>query len=83
MVSTIESQMVNAMNQADTVTIDETTAKNTIMAAKLRTQLKKLQKQLAAAPSIDKQQQIQAIEQELLQLQNNANTQHPTDQGDL
>ncbi len=82
-VSTIESQMVNVMNQADTVTIDETAAKNTIMAAKLRSQLKKLQKQLAAAPSIDKQQQIQAIEQELLQLQNNANTQHPTDQGDL
>lgn len=81
-VSTIESLMVNAMNQADTVSIDETDAKNTIMAAKLRTQLKKLQKQLAVAPSKDKELKIQEIEQQLMQLQN-PNNQPSTDQGDL
>lgn len=81
-VSTIESLMVNVMNQADSVSIDETIAKNTIMAAKLRTQLKKLQKQHAAAPSTAKEQQIHEIQNQLLQLQN-PDTQPATDQGDL
>lgn len=83
-VSTIESQMVNVMNQSETISIDSTAAKNTIMAAKLRTQLKKLQKQLAVAPDTIKEQKIREIQEELLSLQNSSpNPELSADQGNL
>lgn len=71
-VSTIESATVNVLNQiSQTATdnptsIDENTAKNTIAAAKLRTQIKKLTKQLQARPDDTAlQTKLQDLEQQL------------------
>lgn len=45
-----ESKIINTLLANESITIDETTAKNTILLAKLRTQIKKLEKQVATAP---------------------------------
>lgn len=68
-VSIIESQMVNVLNSSDTPVIDETTAKNTIAAAKLRTQIKKLNKQLAAHPSDDLTAKLDVLNAQLAELE--------------
>ncbi len=76
-VSTIESQTLNVLNsinsitdspqaaQAPSVSIDEQTAKNTIAAAKLRTQIKKLNKQISLRPSDELHAQVQKLQAEL------------------
>lgn len=46
-VSTVESAMANVITQETAISIDEQAAKNAIAAAKLRTQIKKLNKQLS------------------------------------
>ncbi|MDO5651991.1 MAG: RnfABCDGE type electron transport complex subunit B [Moraxella sp.] len=69
-VSVMQSKIQNALQSATPTdsTIDEATAKNTIAAAKLRSQLKKLHRQLASSQGerhSKLSQQIQALEQAL------------------
>ncbi|MER2165094.1 MAG: iron-sulfur protein, partial [Psychrobacter alimentarius] len=45
----------------------ETQAKNTIAAAKLRTKIKKLEKQLSVRANEQKQAELEALQAELLQ----------------
>lgn len=67
-VSAIESAMVNALNQsAQSTAVDENAAKAAIKAAKLRTQLKKLDKQLAVRDDESLRAKKNAL---LLELQN-------------
>lgn len=54
------------INEQNTLQLDD--AQTTIQLAKLRTHIKKLQKQLSVRPDPDKQQQLIALEQELAQL---------------
>ncbi|MFB6349361.1 RnfABCDGE type electron transport complex subunit B [Moraxella sp. ZJ142] len=68
-VSTIESAMVNALNTAQSPNIDQQTAKNTIAAAKLRSQIKKLTKQLAVKDDAKLREQLSKLQQELAQLE--------------
>lgn len=63
-VSTIESAIANVLSGEQTA-IDETTAKNTILAAKLRTQIKKLTKQLAVRDDAALQEQLNRLTQQL------------------
>ncbi len=73
-VSTIESQMVNVMNTAPSQAIDAQNAKNTIAAAKLRTQIKKLGKQLAVRADDELQARVDALSRELAILESNSQT---------
>lgn len=73
-VSTIESQMVNVMNTAPSQAIDAQNAKNTIAAAKLRTQIKKLSKQLAVRADDELQARVDALSRELAMLESNSQT---------
>lgn len=73
-VSTIESQMVNVMNTAPSQAIDAQNAKNTIAAAKLRTQIKKLGKQLAVRADDELQARVDALSRELAMLESNSQT---------
>ncbi|ERL55922.1 RnfABCDGE type electron transport complex subunit B [Psychrobacter aquaticus] len=65
-VSMVEAKLNNAASQ--TVTISESQAKNTIAAAKLRTKIKKLEKQLSVRANEQKQAELDALQTELLQL---------------
>lgn len=65
-VSMIEAKLNNAANQ--TLNISEAQAKNTIAAAKLRSKIKKLEKQLSMRPNDKKQVELIALQAELMQL---------------
>ena len=60
--------MVQAKLNDIKVDIDEAAAKNAIEAAKLRTQIKKLEKQLAVRADDNKQALVQALQQQLATL---------------
>lgn len=56
-------------NNVTVANISDDTAKHTIEAAKLRTQIKKLQKQLSVRPNATKQQQLTQLEDKLRELE--------------
>lgn len=65
-VSMVEAKLNNAASQS--LNISEAQAKNTIAAAKLRTKIKKLEKQLSVRANEQKQVELAALQSELLQL---------------
>ena len=65
-VSMVEAKLNNAASQS--LNISEAQAKNTIAAAKLRTKIKKLEKQLSVRANEQKQVELEALQSELLQL---------------
>lgn len=65
-VSMVEAKLNNATSQS--LNISEAQAKNTIAAAKLRTKIKKLEKQLSVRANAQKQAELEALQAELLQL---------------
>lgn len=65
-VSMVEAKLNNAASQS--LNISEAQAKNTIAAAKLRTKIKKLEKQLSVRANEQKQVELEALQAELLQL---------------
>lgn len=65
-VSMVEAKLNNAASQ--TLDISEQQAKNTIQAAKLRTKIKKLEKQLSVRPNEQKQAELATLQSELAQL---------------
>ncbi|WP_372845190.1 RnfABCDGE type electron transport complex subunit B [Psychrobacter sp.] len=65
-VSMVEAKLNNAASQS--LNISEAQAKNTIAAAKLRSKIKKLEKQLSVRPSESKQAELDALQTELSQL---------------
>ncbi|MGP4846581.1 hypothetical protein ACTXGQ_20880, partial [Marinobacter sp. 1Y8] len=66
-VSMIEAKLNNAANQS--LNISESQAKNTIAAAKLRTKIKKLEKQLSVRANDKKQAELESLQAELESLQ--------------
>lgn len=64
-VSMVEAKLNNAASQ--TLNISEAQAKNTIAAAKLRSKIKKLEKQLSVRSNEDKQAELAALQIELSQ----------------
>ncbi|WP_300394919.1 RnfABCDGE type electron transport complex subunit B [uncultured Psychrobacter sp.] len=65
-VSMVEAKLNNAASQA--LDISEQQAKNTIAAAKLRSKIKKLEKQLSVRPNADKQSELITLQKELATL---------------
>jgi len=65
-VSMVEAKLNNAASQA--LDISEQQAKNTIAAAKLRSKIKKLEKQLSVRPNAAKQSELSALQEELATL---------------
>lgn len=65
-VSMVEAKLNNAASQS--LNISEAQAKNTIAAAKLRSKIKKLEKQLSVRPNESKQIELTALQAELAQL---------------
>lgn len=65
-VSMVEAKLNNAASQS--LNISEEEAKNTIAAAKLRSKIKKLEKQLSVRPNESKQTELEALQAELTQL---------------
>ena len=65
-VSMVEAKLNNAASQS--LNISEEEAKNTIAAAKLRSKIKKLEKQLSVRPNASKQTELEALQAELTQL---------------
>ncbi len=65
---TTQQTAIPIVQQHTTSQLNIDDAQTTIQLAKLRTQIKKLQKQLSVRPDPDKQQQLIALEQELAQL---------------
>ena len=65
-VSMVEAKLNNAASQS--LNISEAQAKNTIAAAKLRSKIKKLEKQLSVRPNESKQTDLDAFQAELAQL---------------
>ena len=65
-VSMVEAKLNNAASQS--LNISEEQAKNTIAAAKLRSKIKKLEKQLSVRPNDSKQTELEALQAELTQL---------------
>lgn len=65
-VSMVEAKLNNAASQS--LNISEEQAKNTIAAAKLRSKIKKLEKQLSVLPNASKQTELEALQAELAQL---------------
>ena len=65
-VSMVEAKLNNAANQS--LNISEAQAKNTIAAAKLRSKIKKLEKQLSMRPNENKQAELDALQAELSQI---------------
>lgn len=65
-VSMVEAKLNNAASQS--LNISEEEAKNTIAAAKLRSKIKKLEKQLSVRPNKSKQTELEALQTELAQL---------------
>ncbi|MEZ7503530.1 RnfABCDGE type electron transport complex subunit B [Psychrobacter sp. Arc29] len=66
-VSMVEAKLNNAASQS--LNISEAQAKNTIAAAKLRTKIKKLEKQLSVRANDKKQMELEALQAELESLQ--------------
>lgn len=64
-VSMVEAKLNNAASQS--LNISEEEAKNTIAAAKLRSKIKKLEKQLSVRPNESKQTELEALQAELTQ----------------
>lgn len=62
-VSMMEAKLNNATTQSLDISADE--AKTTIAAAKLRTKIKKLEKQLSVRPNAQKQSELEALKAEL------------------
>jgi electron transport complex protein RnfB len=62
----VEAKLGNATNQS--IDIGEDEAKQTIAAAKLRTKIKKLEKQLAVRDNPKKQAELAALQLELAEL---------------
>ncbi len=65
-VSMVEAKLNNAASQS--LNISEAQAKNTIAAAKLRSKIKKLEKQLSMRANENKQAELEALQAELLQI---------------
>ncbi|MEN2751377.1 RnfABCDGE type electron transport complex subunit B [Psychrobacter sp. FBL11] len=65
-VSMVEAKLNNASAQA--IDIDEQQAKDTIAAAKLRTKIKKLEKQLSVRPNPKKSAELATLQEQLSQL---------------
>lgn len=65
-VSMVEAKLNNAAIQS--LNISEAQAKNTIAAAKLRSKIKKLEKQLSVRPNENKQAELNVLQAELSQL---------------
>ena len=65
-VSMVEAKLNNAASQS--LNISETQAKNTIAAAKLRSKIKKLEKQLSVRSNESKQLELEGLQTELAQL---------------
>ena len=65
-VSMVEAKLNNAANQS--LNISEAQAKNTIAAAKLRSKIKKLEKQLSMRPNENKQTELDALQAQLSQI---------------
>lgn len=65
-VSMVEAKLNNAASQS--LNISEAQAKNTIAAAKLRSKIKKLEKQLSVRPNESKQLELEGLQAELAQL---------------
>ena len=65
-VSMVEAKLNNAASQ--TLSISEAQAKDTIAAAKLRSKIKKLEKQLSVRANEQKQAELEALQNELLAL---------------
>lgn len=65
-VSMVEAKLNNAASQS--LNISEEQAKNTIAAAKLRSKIKKLEKQLSVRPNASKQTELEVLQAELAQL---------------
>ena len=65
-VSMVEAKLNNAASQS--LNISEAQAKNTIAAAKLRSKIKKLEKQLSVRPNDSKQAELEGLQTELAQL---------------
>lgn len=65
-VSMVEAKLNNAASQS--LNISEEEAKNTIAAAKLRSKIKKLEKQLSVRPNESKQTELEALQAKLAQL---------------
>lgn len=64
-VSMVQAKLNNAASQS--IDISEEQAKNTIAAAKLRSKIKKLEKQLSVRPNESKQSELEALQAELSQ----------------
>ena len=64
-VSMVEAKLNNAASQS--IDISEAQAKNTIAAAKLRSKIKKLEKQLSVRPNESKQIELEGLKAELAQ----------------
>ena len=62
----VEAKLNNAASQS--IDISEAQAKTTIAAAKLRTKIKKLEKQLSVRPNPIKQTELEGLKAELAQL---------------
>ena len=65
-VSMVEAKLNNAASQS--LNISEAQAKNTIAAAKLRSRIKRLEKQLSVRPNESKQAELNELKAELAQL---------------
>jgi electron transport complex protein RnfB len=63
----VEAKLNNAASQS--LNISESQAKNTIAAAKLRTKIKKLEKQLSVRANDKKQAELDSLQAELESLQ--------------
>ena len=63
----VEAKLNNAASQS--LNISESQAKNTIAAAKLRTKIKKLEKQLSVRANDKKQAELESLQAELESLQ--------------
>lgn len=66
-VSMVQAKLNNAASQS--IDISEAQAKTTIAAAKLRSKIKKLEKQLSVRPNESKQAELEALQAELTQFQ--------------
>ena len=62
----VEAKLNNAASQS--LNISEAQAKNTIAAAKLRSRIKRLEKQLSVRPNESKQAELNELKAELAQL---------------
>ena len=69
MVSSVESVMANVISEQTSTPMDKITAKNAIELAKIRTQIKKLTKQLSVKNSPTIQEELDSLTNKLRQLE--------------